>query len=67
MTLIEAMASGRPVIGSRVGGIPFVIEDGYNGLSCRPETSKPWLELATECWPTMQWPSAWGATDGSWR
>ncbi len=29
--VIEAMASGRPVIGSRDGGIPEIIEDGSSG------------------------------------
>lgn len=30
--LIEAMAAGIPLIGSRVGGIPSVLEDGVNGF-----------------------------------
>lgn len=35
MTVIEAMAVGKPVIGSRMGGIPEQVEDGVNGFLCQ--------------------------------
>src|SRR5574340_3723 len=36
MVLLEAMALSRPVVGSRAGGIPEVIEEGVSGLLVEP-------------------------------
>lgn len=36
ITLIEAMAAGRPVVASRIGGVPEIIDDGVNGLLFEP-------------------------------
>lgn len=35
-TAVEAMASGRPVIGSRLGGMAELIDDGVTGLFVEP-------------------------------
>jgi glycosyltransferase involved in cell wall biosynthesis len=32
LTILEAFALGKPVIGARIGGIPEMIEDGINGF-----------------------------------
>ena len=34
--IIESLARGRPVVAARVGGIPDLIEDGFNGLFVDP-------------------------------
>lgn len=35
-SIMEAMAKGKPVIGSRIGGIPELIEDGITGYTFEP-------------------------------
>ncbi|MCL6447510.1 MAG: glycosyltransferase family 4 protein [Armatimonadetes bacterium] len=36
LTILEALAAGRPVIATRVGGIPEAIVDNYTGLLVKP-------------------------------
>lgn len=33
---LEALSAGKPVIGSNVGGIPEIVDDGVNGLLFKP-------------------------------
>ncbi|MFA5316563.1 MAG: glycosyltransferase family 4 protein [Dehalococcoidales bacterium] len=44
MALLEAMASGRAVIATNVGGIPEVIKDGFNGILIKPKDAKGMAE-----------------------
>jgi len=44
VTFLEAMASGVPSIGTRVGGIPELIDHGHNGLLIDPEEPRALAE-----------------------
>lgn len=35
-TAVEAMAAGRPVVASRIGGLPFTVAEGSTALLCEP-------------------------------
>ena len=41
LVLMEAMASGRPVIASRTGGVPDLVNDGESGLLVAPGEPGP--------------------------
>jgi glycosyltransferase involved in cell wall biosynthesis len=40
VVIVEAMAYGRPIIATAVGGIPELIQDGVNGLLCQPADAR---------------------------
>jgi glycosyltransferase involved in cell wall biosynthesis len=40
MVALEAMASGRPVVATRVGGVPEVIVENENGKMVAPDNSE---------------------------
>ena len=42
---LEAMAAGLPLVGTEVGGIPELIQNGENGFLCRPADPR---DLATK-------------------
>lgn len=61
MLLVEAMASGCPVVASRVGGIPGVVRDGVDGLLVEPGDATGLAEQLTRVLLDPQLAAALGA------
>jgi L-malate glycosyltransferase len=53
MALLEAMAASRPIVASRVGGIPEIIEDGVDGYLVEPMDVN---NLAERCRQLIEFP-----------
>ncbi len=50
MVIIEAMSHGLPVIASRIGGIPEIVEDGVTGFLFEPGNAKELAEKMKLLW-----------------
>ena len=50
MILVEAMVQAKPVIASRIGGIPEIVDDGVTGLLFEPGNSEDLAEKIQYLW-----------------
>jgi glycosyltransferase involved in cell wall biosynthesis len=59
--LIEAMAAGRPVVASRVGGIPAIVTDRQTGLLVPPSDPEALASAIDELLRRPEWAKELGA------
>ena len=48
--VMEAMAQGKPVIASRIGGLPEIVKDGETGFLCEPFNSASLRSCIEKLW-----------------
>lgn len=50
MSIVESMAHGKPVIASRIGGLPEIVDDGVTGLLFEPGNAHDLAEKVRYLW-----------------
>lgn len=50
VTVVEAYATGLPVIASRIGGLPGIVRDGVTGLTFEPGSPDALAATVAEAW-----------------
>jgi glycosyltransferase involved in cell wall biosynthesis len=50
IVLVEAMLNGKPVVCSRIGGLPEIVEDGVTGLLFEPGNAKDLADKIRYLW-----------------
>jgi glycosyltransferase involved in cell wall biosynthesis len=48
MAVIEAMAAGKPVVATRVGGVPDLVQDGYTGWLVEPDDTSGFADKVVD-------------------
>ena len=59
LAVMEYMESARPIVATRVGGVPDLIEDGVHGLLVEAGEAAALEARSGACWPTRRPPAAW--------
>jgi glycosyltransferase involved in cell wall biosynthesis len=47
LVLLEAMVYGKPIVATKVGGVPEVVKDNYNGLLVSPDPKSIFMAMNT--------------------
>lgn len=50
MSVMEVFSCGKPVLASKIGGIPELVKNGFNGFLFEPGNEKDWKEKIEILW-----------------